>query len=103
MLAESSFVNSILNIGIHSRETYLPEANSCHIGNSFIPIMGVLSLVLQAHIVLSPKKTNYLVFQPVTGCLTELDSVHAHNNVRRFFFRSMKKESYFSHRYQSMG
>jgi hypothetical protein len=103
MLVESSFVNSIMNIGIHSRDAFLPEPNFCHIGNFFIPIRGVLSLVLQALIVHSPKKTDYLVSQLVTGCLTKLDSVRAHKNVRRFFFRSLKKESCFSPRHQSMG
>jgi hypothetical protein len=103
MLAESSFVISIMKNGNHSIEAYLPEPRSCHIGDSFIPIRGALSLVPQALIVLSLKRTNYLAAHLAIGYLAKHDSVHVQRNVRKFFFRSMKKESYFSHRHQSMG
>jgi hypothetical protein len=85
-----------MKIGNHSIEAYLLEPSSCQIGDSFIPIRGALSLVPQALIVLSLKRINFLVAHLVIGYLAKLDFVHVQKNVRRFFFRSMKKASFFS-------
>jgi hypothetical protein len=85
-----------MNIGIHSREADLQEPNTWQIGNSQIPVGGVLFRVQQVLIAPAQRRTENPVIHPDIGCAAQFDFVHVHKDVQRFLFRSSKKVPCFS-------